>query len=177
MTSPPDPEALRALRGRTVRGVFFRVLPAAFAKEPLSVQGSLRHGGRYNPMGAFGALYCGESRAVCAAEIRKRAAGQPVSPYRLVRIRVALHRVLDLTDPATLAALDLRPEDLVGDDWQRTQRLGAQARAAGFEGLLVPSAAGAGHNLVIFLERLDPRSRVRPGGIPAPLPGAHGPIA
>lgn len=139
------------------------------------MQGSLRHGGRYNPLGAFGALYCGESRAVCAAEIRKRAGGQRVSPYRLVRIRVALHRVLDLTDPATLAALDLRLEDLVGDDWQRTQRLGAEARAAGFEGLLVPSAAGAGHNLVIFPDRLDARSRVRPAGSPRPFPVPTGP--
>ena len=121
-------------------------------------------------MGAFGAVYCGESRAVCVAEIRKRAAGQPVSPHRLARIRVALHRVLNLTDPATLAALDLRPEDLVGDDWQRTQRLGAQARAAGFEGLLVPSAAGTGHNLVIFPDCLDARSRVRPAGTPRPFP-------
>jgi RES domain-containing protein len=98
---------------------------------------------------------------VCAAEIRKRAAGQPVSAYRLVRIRVELHRVLDLTDPATLAALGLRPEDLVGDDWQRTQRLGAQVRAAGFEGLLVPSAAGPGHNVVIFPDHLLARSRLR----------------
>lgn len=175
MTSPPDPEALRALRGRAIRGVFFRAVPAAFAREPLSVRGSLRHGGRYNPMGAFGAVYCGESRAVCVAEIRKRAAGQPVSPHRLARIRVALHRVLNLTDPATLAALDLRPEDLVGDDWQRTQRLGAQARAAGFEGLLVPSAAGTGHNLVIFPDCLDARSRVRPAGTPRPFPVLTGP--
>ncbi len=175
MTSPPDPEALRALRGRAIRGVLFRALPAAFAKEPLSVQGSVRHGGRYNPMGAFGALYCGESRAVCAAEIRKRAAGQAVSPHRLVRIRVALQRVLDLTDPAMLAGLDLRPEDLVGDDWQRTQRLGAQARAAGFEGLLVPSAAGPGHNLVIFPDRLGARSRVRSVGSPRPFPVPTGP--
>lgn len=126
-------------------------------------------------MGAFGAVYCGESRAVCVAEIRRRAAGQPVSPHRLARIQVELHRVLGLTDPATLAALDLRPEDLVGDDWQPTQRLGAQARAAEFEGLLVPSAAGPGDNLVIFADRLDARSRVRSAGSPRPFPVPTGP--
>jgi len=159
--SLPDPETLSALPAKPVRGAFFRALLPSLARDPLSVQGSLRHGGRYNPSGIFGALYCGESPAVCAAEIRKRAAGQPVSPYRLARIRVQLHRVLDLTDPETLGALGLRSEDLVGDDWQRTQRLAAQAHAAGFEGLLVPSAAGPGRNLVIFPDRLDPRSRVR----------------
>lgn len=153
-----------------MRGTFFRALLAAFATKPLSIEGSLRHGGRYNPLGAFGALYCGESPAVCATEIRKRAAGQPVSPYRLARIRVKLHRILDLTDPATLAALNLRPEDLMGDDWQPAQRLAAQARAAGFEGLLAPSAAGPGRNLIIFPDRLDTRSRVRPVGSSRPFP-------
>ncbi len=169
--SLPDSETLSALPARSVRGAFFRAILPSFARDPLSVQGSLRHGGRYNPSGIFGALYCGESPEVCATEIRKRAAGQPVSPYRLARIRVQLHRVLDLTDPETLTALGLRPEDLIEDDWQRTQRLAALARAAGFEGLLVPAAAGPGRNLVIFPDRLDPRSRVRAvGSRPFALP-------
>lgn len=161
MTSPPDGEKLSALPGRSVRGTFYRALLAAFALEPLSVEGSLRHGGRYNPMGAFGAIYCGENPAVCAAEIRKRAEHHPVPRHRLARIQLGLHRVLDLTDPATLTALGLRAEDLVADNWEPTQRIGAAARAAGFEGLLVPSAAGPGRNLVIFPDRLDTRSRIR----------------
>jgi RES domain-containing protein len=106
---------------------------------------------------------------VCAAEIRRRAAGHPVAPYRLARLRVALHRVLDLTDPATLAALRLRPEDLLRDDWQPTQRLAAQARAARFEGLLAPSAAGPGRILIVFQDCLDPRSRIRLVGSPRPF--------
>jgi len=161
VTSPPDAKQLSALSGRSVRGTFYRALLAAFDVEPLSVEGSLRHGGRYNPMGAFGAIYCGENPAVCAAEIRRRAQRHPVRRYRLARIRFELHRILDLTDPATLAALGLRAEDLVADNWEPTQRLAAAARAAGFEGLLVPSAAGPGRNLVIFPDRLDARSRIR----------------
>lgn len=144
-----------------MRGTFYRALLAAFGMEPLSVEGSLRHGGRYNPLGGFGAIYCGENPAVCAAEIHRRAQRHPVRRYRLARIHIDLHRVLDLTDPATLAALGLRAEDLVTDTWEPTQRLGAAARAAGFEGLLVPSAAGPGRNLVIFPDRLDARSRIR----------------
>ncbi|HEX9900535.1 MAG TPA: RES family NAD+ phosphorylase [Candidatus Methylomirabilis sp.] len=161
MTSPPDAEKLSALPGRSVRGMFYRSLLAAFAPEPLSVEGSLQHGGRYNPLGAFGAMYCGENPAVCAAEIRRRAQHHPAPRYRLARIHIDLHRVLDLTAPATLAALGLRAEDLVTDNWEPTQRLGAAARAAGFEGLLVPSAAGPGRNLVIFPDRVDARSRIR----------------
>lgn len=170
MIPSPSLEELSALPGQSVQGTFFRLLLAAFAKEPLSIEGSLRHGGRYNPPGAFGALYCGEKPAVCAAEILKRAVGQRLAPYRLARVRVKLHRVLDLTDPTTLAALNLRSEDLQGLDWQPTQRLAAQARAAGFEGLLAPSAAGPGRNLVIFPDRLDSRSRIRPVGSPRPFP-------
>ena len=149
-----------------MRAAFFRAIPVRFAADPLSVEGSLQHGGRYNPIGGFGALYCAESRAVCAAEIGKPAARHPVLPYRLARIRVQLQRVLDLTDASTLTALGLRPEDLTGQDWDATQRLAAQARAAGFEALLVPSAAGPGRNLVVFPDRLDPGSRVRVVGIP-----------
>jgi RES domain-containing protein len=161
VTSPPDAEKLSGLPGLSVCRTFYRAYLGAFAVEPLSVEGSLRHGGRYNPLGAFGAIYCGENPAVCAAEIRRRAQRHPVPRYRLARIQIDLHRVLDLTDPATLAALGLRAEDLVTDNWEPTQRLGAAARAAGFEGLLVPSAAGPGRNLVIFPGRLDARSRIR----------------
>jgi RES domain-containing protein len=161
VTSPPDAEKLSALPGRSVRGTFYRALLSTFALQPLSVEGTLRHGGRYNPLVAYGAIYCGENPAVCAAEIRRRAERHPVLRYRMARIRCELHRVLDLTDPATLAAVGLRAEDLVADDWELTQRLGAEARAAGFEGLLVPSAAGPGRNLVIFPDRLNPPSRIR----------------
>jgi hypothetical protein len=78
---------------------------------------------------------------------------------------------MSLPDPETLAALGLRSEDLVGHDWQRTQRLAADARAAGFEVPLVPSAAGPGRNLVIFPDCLDPRSRIRAvGSRPFALP-------
>ena len=169
MAAPPDPERLFDLPGRSLRGTFFRALPAPFAADPLKVEGSLRHGGRYNPIGAFGALYCGESPAVCAAEIRKRAARQPVLTYRLARIQVHLQRVLDLTDPPAAAAFGLRPDDLIGQDWEPTQRLAAQARAAGFEGLLVPSAAGPGRNLVVFPDRLGPESHVGVLGTPRPF--------
>lgn len=45
-------------------------------------------------------------------------------------------------------------------DWTLTQELGRLAREAGFEALLVPSAATPGTNLVLFPDRLDPASSV-----------------
>ena len=55
MISPSRPERLSSIRGRAVVGTFYRALLEPFAGDPLSIKGSLRHGGRYNPMGALGA--------------------------------------------------------------------------------------------------------------------------
>jgi RES domain-containing protein len=131
----------------------------------ISTKGSELHGGRYNPKGAFGALYCGETPAVCSAEIRKVTAGRILNPLVLASVRVELQRVLDLTDHAILQRLGLRPEDLVLPNWAETQELGRLARAAGFEALLAPSAAATGRNLVIFPDHLEPGSSVRLLGV------------
>lgn len=127
----------------------------------MDTEGSQLYGGRYNPKGAFGALYFGQGRDICLAEVRKATAGRALGPFVLASVAVDLQRVLDLTDQAVLHRLDLPPEDLVGPDWAPTQELGRLARQAGFEGLLVPSAAAPGTNLVLFPDRLDPASSVR----------------
>jgi RES domain-containing protein len=59
--------------------------------------------------------------------------------------------VLDLTDPEVREALALAEVDLTSDDLTRCQAIGDAARAAGFEGILAPSAALAGEiTLVVF---------------------------
>ena len=37
--------------------------------DPLSIEGSLKYGGRYNVKEKFGALYMGNSQSVCEAEM------------------------------------------------------------------------------------------------------------
>jgi hypothetical protein len=49
---------------------------------------------------------------------------------------------------------------LCEDDWERTQILGNLIRDAGFEGVLVPSAAGDYKNPVLFLDRFTNESSV-----------------
>jgi RES domain-containing protein len=80
--------------------------------------------------------------------------------FVLASVTAKLHRVLDLTDLAVLKQLGLQPEDLVVPHWDQTQELGRLAREAGFEALLVPSAAAPGTNLVLFPDQLDPASSV-----------------
>lgn len=70
---------------------------------------------------------------------------------RVGRVYVEDLAVLDLTSPAVLADLHLTDDDLIGDDYAATQQLAASAVAAGFAGILAPSAALPGRRtLVVF---------------------------
>ena len=62
-----------------------------------------------------------------------------------------LGAVLDLTDPSILTTLKLTGTDLIGDNYEDTQRIAAAAESAGFAGILAPSAALPGRRtLVVF---------------------------
>jgi len=64
--------------------------------------------------------------------------------------------VLDLTDQHVREALDVDEQDLVGEDYQRCQRLANAARAAGLDGVLAPGAGLPGQqSLVVFTGPLD----------------------
>ncbi len=146
----------------------FGLLDYAWKDDFANGVGSLLRGGRYNFKGAFRCLYLALDEETALAELKHgwRAAG--IDDYTLrchvfVGIGVRLSRVLDLTNDATLNALGLKNADLMAD-WRADQRagresltqaLGREARDAGFEALLVPSARLAGgRNLVLFVDRL-----------------------
>ena len=122
------------------------------------MDGALLSGGRYNAAEEFGALYLSESPEACAAEVARR----PPAPkgYVVGSISVALDKVCDLTDKRLLADLGLTAEELTADRWTDTQVLGALVREAGFEAIIVPSAAGDFDNLVVFMDRLGENSEV-----------------
>lgn len=141
------------LRPRRVEGIWHRFVAELYKDDADSDQGALEHGGRYNPRREFGALYLSESAAACRAEMQRRP-GVRVR-YWEARITVRVIRALDLTDPAVQATLGLLQEDLVSDDWALTQDVGRAARRAGFDALIVPSAAGNHRNLVVFKDLLS----------------------
>lgn len=120
---------------------------------------ALRVGGRYNPADEFGALYLAESEDACRAEVMRRI--DPDVTLSLGKLEIDLEAVCDLTDPAVRQALRVSHAELVGDDWSITQKIGRTLRNAGFEGLLAPSAAGPYAVLVIFKDRLRPKSSIR----------------
>ncbi len=76
----------------------------------------------------------------------------------LARIHIRLSRVLDLTNADVRAVLDVAETDLTGIDPAVPQAIGEAAHHLGYEAILAPSAAGAGHALAIFLDNRAPDS-------------------
>jgi RES domain-containing protein len=129
---------------------------------------SLRTSGRYHrgldlfPSDlVFPALYTSLAPEIAIWEMVRRSAARNLAYLRnnvLTEFEVDLARVLDLSDPA---ALELTQADLTGADQQLCQDLAAAALALGHSGLLVPSAALPGLNLVLLPWNLSEPSPVR----------------
>lgn len=86
--------------------------------------------------------------------------GEPEQRRRLIRVRVDLDRVLDLTRVETLDALRIDGAPWAFTDPERARAIARQVRASGdCEGMLVPSVAFLDQperwNVVIFAERLE----------------------
>jgi RES domain-containing protein len=157
--------------GQPFRGSFFRSVPLRFVATPLSAVGSQRTGGRYNPPGSFEVLYAAnsadtvlrETRAVVVDPATGRPISLPLPPAVHMTINVDLQSVVDLTIVENCDVLGLHPDDLV-NEWRAllaeskvppTHQVGAAAREADVEALLVPSARLSGtKNIAIIIDRL-----------------------
>lgn len=126
--------------------------------------------GRYHRRQGPGVWYASDQEQAAWAELFRHFTEEGVDPFevrrRVGRVVVEGLEVLDLTSEQVRATLGLTLEDLVGDDYQRTQAVTAAAANAGYQGILAPSAALDGRRtLVVFaagVPQLKPgRSRVR----------------
>lgn len=123
-------------------------------------------GGRWNPPNSFATLYLGLSVEVVQAEFHRlaeRAGRSPADflPRNLLRYKIRLDAMLDLRDASALEALGLTAEHLRSNDPALCQEIGEAAHHLGREGILAPSAAGSGHVVAVFLERLLPDSQIK----------------
>jgi len=161
--------AVAAASPRSLRGTVWRVHWREVAPTDWSL--SLRTSGRYHrgldlfpPDEAFPALYTSLAPEIAIWEMVRRSAARNLAYLRnnvLSELQVDLAGVLDLSDPA---ALGLTPADLTGTDQQACQELAAAALTRGHQGLLVPSAALPGLNLVVLPRNLS---------VPPPLRVLH----
>ena len=157
------------------KGICYRnVGPKYYASGALSTEGSKRVGGRFNPKG-LGLLYLSCDLHTCIEETTKSLsqtadAVATALPRLFFAVEVKLSRVLDLTDETVRQSLGVTEAQLTAKDWSEiqssgqealTQSIGWLAQAAGFEGLLVPSAVFQGKNLNIFIDDLIPPAYVK----------------
>jgi RES domain-containing protein len=157
--------AFERIPGTPLRGFFFRAVPLTYVTTPLSAIGSIS-GGRYNASNAFLIYYVTEKPDVTLREtniIIRGVRPAPIRPTVLFTINAVLEHVVDLTRDDVRDELRITANELL-IDWKKellagntpvTHQIGAAARAANVEALLVPSARIAGaKNLAILVDRM-----------------------
>jgi RES domain-containing protein len=111
--------------------------------------------GRYHQAAGPGVWYASDQEQAAWAELFRHFLDAGVDPFEVRRrtgkVDVANLEVLDLTDPGVRAALGVEQDDLVGDEYTKTQQIAQAAASAGFGGILAPSAALPGRRtLAVF---------------------------
>jgi RES domain-containing protein len=152
-----DPRTLGQLPGTALSAVAYRNQAKGF--DPRSGDGARRLGGRFNPPHSFPVLYPCLTRPCVVAELTRQAERQGLNvdallPRELFEISADLDKVLDLTDAATLEALEIAPPDLVREDHRFTQEIGEVAHEHAFQAIRSPSASGVDNIVAIFPEKL-----------------------
>lgn len=164
-------------RGTGLDATVFRAAHPRYAQMPdlVSGVGAMVKGSRWNAPGALTVLHAAMTPegALAEAMAGRRKYGLPdklALPLVLRGIGIRLTRVLDLCDGGVRVSLRVSEDRLVGADWEAenragreavTQAVGRAAAEAGFEGLIVPSAADPGaRNVAVFVDRVGRRSRV-----------------
>jgi RES domain-containing protein len=121
---------------------------------------------RFTVQGGPGVWYASSQEQAAWAELFRHFTGLGIDPFEVLRragaARVEDLSVLDLTDPAVREAVGLVEADLLGDGYSRTQQIALAAVAAGFDGILAPSAALPGRTtLAVFPRGMAKVSAVR----------------
>ena len=164
--------------GRTkFEGRVFRFIKPRYssADDISNGEGGLKASGRWNLKGCCQISYTSLAPETALAEslahVRYyRLPEATALPRVLVSLDVSLHRVLEVTDGDVRMRLKLADHTIRNHDWRKVNRGGKEALTqawgrtfadAGYEGILVKSAAGNAANLVVFPRNLDERSVFR----------------
>jgi RES domain-containing protein len=135
-------------------GEAFRHMAAQW-EDPLSGEGALINGGRFNPPDSFPVLYLCTTRACAAGELRHRGERLVIGvagllPRVLYRYQLTPDRVLDLTSTETLEHLGVTTAQIIGTDLVISRQIGEAAHATGFQAIRAPSATGVDDVLASF---------------------------
>lgn len=156
---------------RHYRGIAFRAHHPRWAYAPTSGEGAKRHGGRFNPVG-MAALYLSERIETAWLEAQQGFAFK-AQPMTLCAYRIDCADVLDLTEPAPLAALGIEPTSLacsweanahaghMPPTWALAMRLTQEGIAAIRVRSFAPGAGPADINLVFWSWGDEPPHQAR----------------
>lgn len=152
-------------------GTVYRICPARYSGNMVSMRGSFLHGARYNIRGYFGALYTSLSKQTARREIARYFTVPPIGGFVEASIDLRLNRVLDLTNRNVLRQARIAWKHLIQTPFFATQEIGLRAWENGLEALLAPSAADPAEcNLAVLLDNQRPPWRVRLTRIVADAP-------
>ncbi len=150
-------DRISSARRSTYAGAGFRQLAPQY--DALSGEGARIHGGRFNPPDSFPVLYLCSTAGCAAAEYMRFADRHPMGasaflPRLLYRYDAEFTSVLDLTEAATLAHLEITTEQLIDDDRALPHHIGEVAHQFGYQAILNASATGVDAVLAVFTESL-----------------------
>lgn len=121
-------------------------------------------GGRWSPPGEFEVLYASLESEGAIAEIGYRLSLEPVWPSRMEHqihcIDLKLEQTLRLADLSSLSRLGVNVEKYESFEYGATQAIASAAHFLEFDGFMVPSARHGCSNLVVFLDRIGPETRI-----------------
>ena len=134
------------------------------------------NGARWNPRGAFGALYLCATVEVAAANGRNQHSGRAIGLFslrperrpQLQRFDVAAERFADIVSVKGVEAAGLPPEFPYNVGWSRCQPVGQAAHDAGLPGIACRSAAECtrtswlGEELAVFDSAPRPKAVGKP---------------
>lgn len=174
-----DAMKIAVARVRPWSGTVYRSAPPRWAagKDMLTGIGSMKSGARFNASLSFPAVYGSTTPELAMIEslAYQRRAGLPVEralPLVFKAISVEVARLLDLTDTAVLADLEVTADQLRIDAWwlarargeeSLTQAVGRAAHACGVQALFAASAHTPAHgqNVIALPDHVYPPSRLK----------------
>ena len=152
----------------TIRGAFYRAVPAAAAGFALEDGPSYTFRNRYNVPNQFGALYFADQAAVCKATLEKRGLlGSRRLPFVMLSFDIRVDHILDLTQRDTWSLLGVTRADLImlrptPNAYRTTHAIALGAYESNrIWGLLAPDATECGNSLTLFPARLLAKDFVR----------------
>lgn len=163
MVAPGLAAAVDGLAPAASSGEAFRHL--AENRHPLSGAGARSLGGRWNPPESFATLYLALERETVVREFFRLAhrmgrAPDDFLPRSFYRYSFELSGLLDLREAEARATVGLTEASIASDDLGPCQAVGEAAHYLGREGVIAPSATGAGTVLAIYFDRLTAGSFV-----------------